>query len=649
MGDIVWEPPKELVEHANVTRFMRRHGIRDVEALLRRSARDPEWFWAAAVEDLGIEWFHAPDRVLDLAEGKPWARWFSGGTLNVARNGLDRHARGRLREKTLCIWESDAGQVRRTTYGHHHEEANRLAQALVDAGVAPGDAVGLYLPMVPEVLSVLFACWKVGAIAVPIFSGFGASATATRLADAGARVLFTADGYTRRGKPVALKEEASRAADRAGCVERVVVLRRLGQEVPWDEKRDVSWEAFLAGRPSDFETRPLASEHPSMILYTSGTTGRPKGAVHTHIGAMLQAAKEIAYGFDLKADDVFFWVTDVGWMMGPWEILGVSVLGGTMVMMEGTVDHPGPDRLWRMVEDHGITQLGISPTAIRLLMTYGDEPVARHDRSSLRILGSTGEPWDEASWTWFFEKVGGRRAPVINISGGTEIMGCFLFPLPVVPLKPCTLGRGPALGMDVDVVDEQGRPVRGEKGYLVCRSPAPSMTKGLWKDPARYLETYWSRFEGMWDHGDWAVVDEEGYWFLLGRADDTIKMAGKRVGPAELEGALIGHPAVVEAAAIGVPHEVKGEQVVCFAVLREGHEPGEALAGELLDHVARELGKALRPAAVHFVPALPKTRSAKIVRRAIRARYLGEEDLGDLTSVENPEALEGIPVVGALS
>ncbi len=639
----MWRPTEEMIEAANITRFMRKHGIEDHDELLRRSVKDSEWFWEAALEDLGIEWYRRPGRILDVSEGKAWARWYPGGRINIAHNGLDRRAVGPSRNRTACIWEGDSGEIRKTSYKDHYEEANRLANALVAEGIREGDTVGIYMPMVPEVISVMFACWKAGAIAVPIFSGFAATATAMRLEDAGAKLLFTADGYTRRGKVVELKEEADRAVEMVPSIRRVVVLERLVRSTPWNEARDVRWSDFVAHQPEEFETRKLESEHYSMILYTSGTTGRPKGSVHTHIGAMAQATKEIGYGFDLQPEDVFFWVTDIGWMMGPWEIIGVTTLGGTMVMMEGTPDYPDPARLWRMVEDHGITTLGISPTAIRLLMRYGDQWVEKHGLSTLRLLGSTGEPWDEESWMWFFEKVGGRRCPIINISGGTEIMGCFLFPLPIVPQKPCTLGKGAALGMDVDVVDEEGRSLRGEKGYLVARSPAPSMTKGLWRDPDRYMETYWSRFDDVWYHGDWATVDEDGYWFLHGRADDTIKVAGKRIGPSEVEGALISHPAVVEAAAIGVPHEVKGEEVVSFAVLREGHEPSEALKGELIEHVAKELGKALRPAAVHFVSALPKTRSAKIVRRVIRAKYLGEADLGDLSSVENPAAIEEIP------
>jgi acetyl-CoA synthetase len=385
----------------------------------------------------------------------------------------------------------------------------------------------------------------------------------------------------------------------------------------------------------------MESEDFALILYTSGTTGQPKGAVHTHGGCLAQMGKELGYHFDLRSDDRFFWLTDIGWMMGPWMIIGVHLFGGTILIMEGAPDHPQPDRLWEIIERHRVTIFGISPTAIRMLMRAGDAWVDRHDLSSLRILGSTGEPWDVESYRWFFHKAGRGRIPIINISGGTEIVGCFLAPLPITPLKACTL-RGPGLGMDVDVFDDQGSPVRGQRGHLVCKKPAPSMTRGFWKDPDRYLETYWSRWPDVWFHGDWAYIDRDGYWFLEGRSDDTIKVAGRRTGPGEIEEALIAHPAVSEAAAIGAPDPVKGEEVVGFVVLRPGYTPDETLREELKEQVVRALGKTMRPKTIRFVTDLPKTRSAKIVRRVIRAKYLGQADLGDLSSIENPQAIEEI-------
>jgi acetyl-CoA synthetase len=389
------------------------------------------------------------------------------------------------------------------------------------------------------------------------------------------------------------------------------------------------------------------AEHEALVIYTSGTTGRPKGAVHTHGGLIAQTAKELAYNFDVKGGDRFFWLTDIGWMMGPWEIIGATALGAACMIFEGAVNWPDPGRLWQMVERHRLTHLGVSPTAVRLLLRSGSDWPARRDLSSLRILGSTGEPWDPESYLWLFREAGHERCPVINISGGTEVMGALVSCSPAAPLKPCSF-QGPGLGMDVDVVDDSGLPVRGTVGYLVLKKPAPSMTRGFLNDPQRYLDTYFSRWPGVWYHGDWARVDSEGFWFIEGRADDTIKVAGRRTGPAEVESALMGHSGVSEAACIGVPDELRGEAVLCFVILQHGYAPTEELATELAETVVRALGKTLRPRRVVFVPALPKTRSAKIVRGAIRRRYLGLPP-GDLSSVENLDALDSIPLASDCS
>ncbi len=412
--------------------------------------------------------------------------------------------------------------------------------------------------------------------------------------------------------------------------------------VPWHDGRDRDWDELEASGPAEYPTAHLDAGARSLILYTSGTTGKPKGAVHTHAGVQVVTAKEVGYHLDVRGGDVMFWLTDIGWMMGPWEILGTLFHGGTVVVMEGAPDFPETDRLWAMVERHRVTHLGVAPTVIRVLAAHGLAPLHRHDLGSLRILGSTGEPWDDASYRWYFENVGGGRCPVINISGGTELMGCLLAPLPVAPLKPCTL-QGPALGVDVDVLDEEGRSVRGEVGYLVCRNAAPNMTRGFLGDAPRYLETYFARFgEAIWCHGDWARVDADGMWFLTGRSDDTLKIAGKRVGPGEIEAAAIEHPAVREAAAIGVPDPIKGEQLVLVAVPVAGCAPGDALALEVAELVAARLGSTMRPARVVFVAALPVTRSGKILRGVIRKVLCGE-DPGSLASAANPEVLALLP------
>jgi acetyl-CoA synthetase len=439
---------------------------------------------------------------------------------------------------------------------------------------------------------------------------------------------------------VEIKKEADIALEKAPSVKNVIVARHTKQNVGMKQGKDFYWDELVDKQPEKCPTEVMEAEDYSIIIYTSGTTGKPKGTVHTHAGAMAQMAKELGYYFDVKPDDTFFWVTDIGWMMGPWEMIGVSFFGATYVVFEGAPNYPNPDRLWEMIERHKINSLGISPTAIRLLITYGDQWVDKYPMETLRILGSTGEPWDPDSYMWFFEKVGKKRCPIINISGGTEIVGCLLSPLPITELKPCTL-RGPGLGMDIDVFDDNGKPIRGGIGHLVCKKPAPSMTKGFLNDPQRYLDTYFSKWNDVWYHGDWAKVDEDGFWFLYGRSDDTIKVAGKRTGPAEIEAALIEHEAVAEAAAIGVPHDIKGEGVVCFVVLNPSYKADEKLREELKAQVVKHLGKTLKPEAVKFVKGLPKTRSAKIVRGVIKKKYLGE-NLGDISSVENHDMIEEI-------
>jgi acetyl-CoA synthetase len=642
--DVAYEPDPAFVESTNVYAFMQDHDIADYDELVERTTGDLDWFWDEVVDYLDIEFYEPYDEVRDDSAGPQFTDWYPGGRINVAHNVLDRHAAtdSETRNSVACIWEGEPGDVRELTFHDLHREANQVANLLAVYGVEPGDTVGLYMPMVPEVVSILYGAFKRGAVAVPIFSGFGVDAVATRLEDAEPTVLFTGDGFFRRGDEARLKETADAAIEQAGHVEHVVVYERLGGEVPWTDGRDRWWDETVPTMDDAYETESLPSDHPSMLLYSSGTTGEPKGIVQTHAGVQVQTAKEIYFGFDHRPWDRFFWVSDIGWMMGPWTLVGNHTFGGTVFMYEGAPDHPEPDRFWEMIDRHGLTVFGISPTAIRALRRHGDEWVERHDLSTLRLLGSTGEPWDEESWTWFFETVGNGECPILNISGGTEICGCFLMPMPIQPLKPCTLG-GPGLGMDVDIVDSEGNSVADshERGYLVARDSCPSMTKSLWRGDERYLETYWSTWEDRWDHGDWAQKDEDGFWFLHGRADDALNVAGRKVGPAEVEGVLIDHDAVSEAAAVGVPDETTGTAVVAYVVLEPGYEADDDLRDALLEQVGEDLGKPFRPRELLFVPDLPKTQSGKIIRRAIEAVYEGE-DPGDLSSIANPEALDRI-------
>jgi acetyl-CoA synthetase len=637
---IEWRPSPEYLEKSRLLKFLRAQGLPDYDAFLRWSVEEPEAFWDAVARDLDLRFYEPYARVMDRSRGLEWTTWFRGGKYNYVHNALDKWAEGPARDRTCLAWEGDDGAVRRLTYGELAREVSRAAAGLRALGLRKGDRVGVFMPMTPETVAATLAVNRLGAVYVPIFSGYGAEAVAQRLRDCEARFLFTADGFLRRGKTVPMKETADRAAAASPSVERTIVFPRLGRETPWDPARDLSWAELTDGQPDALPAERTDPEDPCLIIYTSGTTGRPKGAVHPHCGFPVKATQDMAHLFDVQADDTLFWFTDLGWMMGPWAIMGALTLGAACVLFEGTPDYPHPGRVWELVERHRVTVLGIAPTAIRALMGHGDEWPAKHDLSSLRVLGASGEPWNPEPWRWFLHRVGGGRCPIINYSGGTEISGGILGCVTLRPLKPCSFNTV-VPGMAADVYDEQGRPVRNEVGELVLTNAWPGMTRGFWRDEQRYLETYWSRWPGVWVHGDWALRDDEDYWYILGRSDDTLKVAGKRVGPAEVESAACGHPAVKEAAAVGAPDPVKGDAVVVFAVLKPGAEAGEALREAVREQVASVLGKALRPEKVLFTEALPKTRNAKVLRRLIRAVYLGQEP-GDLSSLENPETLEAI-------
>ena len=464
----IWQPPADVVERARATAFMREHGIADWRTLIARSQDDIEWFWDAAVEHLGIEFFQPYERVLDVSRGPEWPRWFVGGTVNLTHNCVDRHAATAAAERTAVIWESEDGRVASVTYRELSAEVNRLANALLELGVGRGDAVGLFLPMSIQIVAGFYAIAKIGAIVVPIFSGFAAPAVAARLADAGAVALLTADAVPRRGKPVAMKAIADQAVAEVPSVRSLVVWSRLGTDPPMKAGRDHRWDELVARQSPVLSAPELDPETPMMVIYTSGTTGRPKGAVHVHGGFLVKIAEECAFQLDLGSDDRFMWVTDMGWIMGPFEVVGAGALGATLVIGEGAPDYPGPDRLWDMVERHRISVLGVSPTLIRALQPHGDEPVLRHDRSSLRVLGSTGEPWNPDPYRWLHQVAAEGRAPIINISGGTEVGACFLSPMPVMPLKECTLGAPGARDGDGRRRPRRRAPARRDRSGSWC-------------------------------------------------------------------------------------------------------------------------------------------------------------------------------------
>jgi acetyl-CoA synthetase len=616
-----WTPSPEQLAQANVVRLARALGCGDYAELHRISLDEPDRFWRAVVADLELDLARPWDSVLDDSRGIEWTTWFEGARLNLAHACLHVWSE-RTPNAVAAIFRGEDGEREELTFGALSHRVVRLAEALAGLGVEAGDRVAIYMPMCPDAAVASHACAHLGAVQVPIFSGFAAAAVVQRLQDSGARVVLTADWSLRRGKRVPMRETVEEALASAPSVEHVVEWRRA-------ERR---WEIALGS--GTLPALEVEAEHPYLLAYTSGTTGRPKGALHVQGSFLLSIARETAYQSDIRTGDRVLFATDMGWIMGPWTVVGAGALGAAVVYLEGAPDWPA-DRLWRLVEEERVTMLGVSPTLVRALIPKG-EPAA--DLGSLRSITTTGEPWNAGPYDWLNEHVaGGGAIPIVNISGGTEVGACFLSVTPMAPTKPCSLGF-PALGQAMDVYSPEGRPLLGEVGELVCTKAWPGMTRGIWGDDERYLETYWRRFPGVWTHGDWASVDADGYWSLHGRSDDTLNIAGKRIGPAELESAALDHPGVAEAAAIGVPHEVKGEVAWLFCALKPDAEPDP---DGVKNVVAAALGKAFAPERVLFVGALPKTRSAKIVRRAVRATALGE-DPGDLSTLENPDALEEI-------
>ncbi|MDA0873759.1 MAG: AMP-binding protein [Bacteroidetes bacterium] len=650
--DIVWTPDPATVQKTHLHAFMQHHGIGSMEELNRRSTEDIAWFWDAALKDMDIRFRVPYSRVLDLSDGMPFPKWCVGGRMNIVDNLLDRWLEdGRTAQRLALRYESEEGHILTYSYEAVARQTARVAEALRKDGFGPGDVIGLFMPMTPELLFAFLAIIKIGGVILPLFSGYGPSAVVTRLQDAGAVALFTSNAFPRRGRPIELKPIADEALASCPDVRRVIVHERIPASlVSMVPGRDVRYDDYVRDMPESSPTADTSAEDPMMIIYTSGTTGRPKGAVHTHCGFPLKGAQDMFHAMDVGPGDVMYWMSDMGWMMGPWLVFGTMTIGATMVFADGAPDHPDVGRLWDMVARHGVTHLGLSPVLIRALMPHGPEPVRSADLSRLRAVGSTGSPWDPASWNWVFEHVLERRKPILNYSGGTEISGGIVCGNFLQPLKPCAFS-GPVPGMAADVVDENGQPVRGEVGELVIRQPWIGMTRGFWKDRQRYLDSYWSRFPDVWVHGDFAAIDEDGCWFILGRSDDTIKVAGKRLGPAEVEAIVNADPMVVESAAIGVPHDMKGQEVGLFIVPEAslplpppGRPAGnelESLRTRLNQAIVSELGKPLKPAFVRFCRSLPKTRNAKVMRRLIQAAYL-DAPLGDVSSLEDPGALDAV-------
>ena len=651
----IWTPDENQIKHANLTHFLNQHSLPSYEALLEKSVHDPEWFYRAVFDQFSFQWIKPFRSLITTDNGDDSAKWLTGGTTNVYINGITRHIAEGRGDRLAVIAENESGDIARLTYRDLKQQVDACAGGLKRLGVEKGDCVGIFLPFVPEVPVITYACAKIGAIVIPIFSGYGVQAVATRLTDSGAKILFTADGIKRNGKIVPVKEIADAACDTAATVERVIVLPVVNNACSLHPERDLLYKDLQTADQTP-EVEPMNTDDPLMILYTSGTTGKPKGTVHNHVSFPVKSAIDQFFCFDLKPADRLFWLTDFGWMMGPWLIFGATLHGATVILYDGSPFTPNNERLFDVVRRHRVTVLGLAPTAVRTLAKRVDSP---SPFPSLRILGSTGEAWDNSSWEWFMTQVGHGELPIINYSGGTEVSGGILGSFPTLPLKPSTF-HGPIPGVSVEIAADSGEEdpegttgadVQGDAltGELTLNRPVLGMTQTFWNDHNRYVKTYWSKRPGVWSHGDRVQRNADGYWIMLGRTDDTLKVAGKRLGPAELEDILSSHSDVSEACVIGIPDELKGQVPVAFVVLKDSvpvHRQS-AIKSELIELSSIQLGKALKPAYIVFLEEMPKTQSNKVPRRLIRMRFLGES-ITDTSAVLNPETLKKVPALKSL-
>jgi acetyl-CoA synthetase len=631
----VFKPSKEFIEQTNVKKWMDEHGIKTYDELLKK-AEDYEWFWEEVSKEV-VNWIEPYKKVLEW--NPPYANWFVGAKYNIVHDALDRHAKGERKDKVAYIFEGEPGDTRKITYEELYKEVNKLANALKKLGIKKGDRVGIYLPMIPELPIAMLACAKIGAIHSVVFSGFSALALRERINDCEAKIVITCDSFYRRGKKVPLKKQTDEALEDAPSVEHTIVYKRTGDEIPWKDKRDLWWHEIVKDMPEECETEIMDANDPLFFLYTSGTTGKPKGVIHCHGGYAVGTALTLKWVFDIKDDDIYWCAADIGWITGhSYIVYAPLILGATSIIYEGAPNYPNPDRWWEIIEKYKVTILYTSPTSIRLFMRYGEEWVKKHDLSSLRLLGSVGEPINPEAWIWYYTYIGNKRCQIMDTWWQTETGQFCISPLPITPLKPGSATK-PLPGISADVYNNEGKSIKNAGGNLVLTHPWPAMLKGLYKAPEKYKQTYWSRFKNIYLAGDVARKDGDGYFWIQGRADDVLNVSGHRIGNSEVESALVSHEKVAEAAVIGKPHELKGEAIVAFVVLKKGIEPTDELKKELREHVAKQMGKIARPDEIWFVNDVPKTRSGKIMRRVIRAKILGQ-DVGDTSTLANPDAIE---------
>lgn len=620
MNDFAYVPSESSVRNTNLSKLAENLGTGNLKGLYDRADTEREWFWGSLVKELGIVFSKPYSSVLDNSGGRENTLWYVGGHINAVDTCILKHSGS---DRIAISFERESGESGTISYKELEDLTSRMAGSLRNTGVRKGDRVGIYMPLNPECVIAMYSIMRIGAVAVPIFSGYGKEAVLSRISDAGIRTLFVSGRYQRKGKTV-------RMVDTARGIENITRIVHNPDSLLEGEH---DFDQLLKGERYE-GTEDTTSEDPAIMLYTSGTTGKPKGTVHVHGGSFINIVKEVTYYMDMKKDDVLYWITDIGWMMGPWAIMGANAAGGTIFVYDGAVDFPDEKRIWNMIRRNGITLLGLSPTFVRTMKHRNVD-----DRmDGIRVFGSTGEPWDDESWMWLFQKYGGSETPIANISGGTDIIGCFLASTPAIPLSPRCLYRG--LGMNVSVFNDDGNEIYNEIGHLVAKEHCPSMTRGIWKNNSKYMETYWSRFPGTWNHGDWALMDQEGYFYLFGRSDDVMKVAGKRVGPNEVENAVSRVSGVIECAVVGLPDRIKGEAAAVFYTGDPGKETAESIDRE----VTASLGKSFRPFTMH-VSALPKTKNGKLMRRILKNAFLGK-DTGDVSGLEDPDIIRKLGDLG---
>ena len=633
----IFKPSNELLEKSNISRWMKKYRIKNYDELLEKAGQNPEWFWNEIAGEL--EWFQNYEEVLKW--NPPHAEWFLEGKFNIVHNALDRHVKNENKDKIAYILESEEGNTKKITYFELWKEVNKFANALKNLGVKKGDRVSIYLPMILELPIAMLACAKIGAIHSVVFSGFWAKAFQDRINDSEAKIAITADGFKRRGKLLPLKENVDDILDKTPTVTNLIVVKHAGLEIEMDDYRDLWWHEITENMDERCETELMDPEDPLFILYTSGTTGKPKGVMHVHGGYAVGVYATQKFVFDIKDDDIWWCAADIGWITGHSYIVYAPLLcGATSVMFEGTPDYPDPGRFWKMIEDYKVTVFYTAPTTIRMFMKHGEEWPDKYDISSLRLLGSVGEPINPEAWIWYYKYIGGEKCPIMDTWWQTETGMHLITPLPISTLKPGSAVK-PFPTIEADIFDEEGNPLTDKGGHLVIKTPWPSMFRTLYKDPQRYIDAYWSEFKGNYLSGDVARIDDEGYFWIQGREDDVLNVAGHRISTAEVESALVSHESVAEAAVVGKPDPIKGEEITAFVILKSNYKTSPELNDALKYHVKIEIGPIATPKYVYFVDDLPKTRSGKIMRRVIKAKVKGE-DVGDISTLANPEAVDGL-------